>query len=143
VQAAISAQIYYLDELGPIRLKSENHPMQRLTGKALALAFMGWYLMVPPVSAPNGTDGARLMMEAPLSRWFTHGSFDSAKQCEEAQRSSAIAILKDITDLAVHEGCPEDWPLGKCAGTGPMFNAYGAMYNSQCIATDDPRLREN
>jgi len=97
--------------------------------------------MVPPVSAPNGKEGAKLMTDAPLSRWFTHGSFDSAKECEDAQRSLGVAILKDITDLAAHEGCPDDRPLGKCADTGPMFTAYGAMYASQCIATDDPRLK--
>ena len=51
---------------------------------AAALALVGWYLMVPPATAPNGTKGAKLMTDAPLSRWFMHGSFDSAKQCEEA-----------------------------------------------------------
>jgi len=107
---------------------------------AAALALVGWYLMVPPVSAPSGTEGARLMTEAPVSRWYNHGSFDSAKQCEEAQRSLAVGILKDITDFTKHEGCPDDRPLGKCAGTGPMFETYGAVYAAQCIATDDPRL---
>jgi hypothetical protein len=96
--------------------------------------------MVPPTSAPNGAGDYRSMTEAPLSRWFIHGSFDSAKQCEEAQRSLGLGILKDIADFAGHEGCPDDRPLGKCPGTSPMFAAYDATYNGQCIATDDPRL---
>lgn len=106
-----------------------------------ALSLVGWYLMVPPASAPIGTPGARLMTNAPISRWFSHGSFDSAKECEDAQRSLMLKILKDITDFATRENCPDKMPLGRCPGTGLLFDTYSAAYNGQCVATDDPRLK--
>jgi hypothetical protein len=88
-----------------------------------------------------GSEGARLKTEAPLSQWFNHGSFDSATQCKETQRSLELEVLKEILDLAKKEGCPDDRQLRKCAGTSPMFAEYGALFAGQCIASDDPRLK--
>jgi len=49
------------------------------TRRAAALALVGWYLMVPPLSHDGGVDD-----EAPLSKWFVLDRFDSAAKCKRA-----------------------------------------------------------
>jgi hypothetical protein len=85
-----------------------------------ALALVGWYLMVPipgsdPIPDPVAT----------FSKWVSIRSFDSAEGCEDA-RSNDIR-----------------------AGTGgPQLTAYTeqeikrVLLLSQCVASDDPRLKE-
>jgi hypothetical protein len=46
------------------------------------LAFLGWYLMVPPVSK-NKVDYA-----APLSQWRIVGDYNNAEACETAKHIS-------------------------------------------------------
>jgi hypothetical protein len=48
---------------------------------AAALAFVGWYLMMPPdsIKIPHSVDSA-----APLSRWSIVTSFDTSASCEKA-----------------------------------------------------------
>jgi hypothetical protein len=39
------------------------------------------------------------MTEAPLSQWFRHGSFDTAKECYQTRQTWALSILKQIADF--------------------------------------------
>jgi len=57
---------------------------------AAALALVGWYLMGPPLTSP---DSDKYETQAPLSRWETIASFDTAAQC--------TARLKEIIRSAV------------------------------------------
>jgi len=87
---------------------------------AAALALVGWYLMVPipgndPIPDPVAT----------FSKWVSIRSFDSAERCEDGRQN----VIR----------------LG--AG-GPQLMSYPdqevkkVLLLSQCVATDDPRLKE-
>jgi hypothetical protein len=80
--------------------------------RIVALALVGWYLMIPPADG-----GAKRDPQAPLAAWFVFGGYDTAHECEgskflnrEGHKQRAGDPLKDAFDHA------------------------------QCIATDDPRL---
>ena len=47
---------------------------------AAALALVGWYLMVPPLSNPS----------APLSKWNLYRSYDTARECEVAKAAKVL-----------------------------------------------------
>jgi hypothetical protein len=83
---------------------------------AAALALVGWYLLVPV------GDGSQ-----PFRDWSHVGSYDTAKECEDAQ-------LEFVN-----------------GAKGPHFVQHGTMTRerviegftlSECIASDDPRLKE-
>jgi hypothetical protein len=90
-------------------------PMPRLGMRRrylAALAAVGWYLMVPPLSqrSPVGFD-----TYAPLGRWQILGSFDKANDCED----TAARLTKSESDRLKH----------------------ARMLHGNCIASDDPRLK--
>ena len=127
---------------------------------AAALALVGWYLMIPPVSElPLLDDGSirasilsawnghtynreatlRQAMETmsngdqePVfsSAWITMWSFDTLDACETAMHK-AILQFNDIEDKKLSELSPS------VAQRGIRFAA------SNCIETDDPRLKGN
>ncbi len=89
---------------------------------AAALALVDWYLLEPPFTKlPNGTFDANL--DAPLGLWFQFASFDTAAQCE-AVRAGRVAAGKQA---ATNHGDPV------VAAIAPY---------AECVATDDPRLKE-
>jgi hypothetical protein len=81
---------------------------------AAAFAFVGWYLMVSPLY-----EGHRLDDGAPLSKWTALNSYDAASECRDA-----------LTNLKPDNEHKNDAVLVHRALT------------AQCIATDDPRLKE-
>jgi len=88
-----------------------------------ALALAGWYLMAPPASSDplGGVD-----LDAPLAKWNIAGPHDTAVDCSTMQ-INMIKIAKS-----------------KFAANPSRANKiYGdAILSSQCMATDDPRLKE-
>ena len=102
---------------------------------AAALALVGWYLMVPPdfTGRPHAIDSA-----APISRWTIVTSFNSADICKKA-----------LTELQNKNGDPANLDA-----TGKLRRfqrrqppdpelARARVDNAACIASDDPRLKEN
>jgi hypothetical protein len=88
---------------------------------AAALAVAGWYVMVPPFGA----------LQTPVGKWHIVKAFDSAKQCQSYRDALVLAgekELKSNTALSYET---------KSKGS-EFFDATAA----QCIATDDPRLKE-
>lgn len=85
---------------------------------AAALALLGWYLMTPPLRSPGG----ELEPEAPLSKWRSPHAFDTAKACENAKESFVKSAKREKE-------------------RDPAAAFSGAILLSQCIASDDPRLR--
>jgi hypothetical protein len=81
---------------------------------AAALALVGWYLMVPLRENDNS---AKLRVDVPLADWVYVDSFDTAKECR-------------------NEGVQEEKRYAK----DPLeADEYGSW---ECIASDDPRLKE-
>jgi len=90
---------------------------------AAALAGLGWYLMVPP-SVHHGSDVITAL--EPLNKWLNLHSFDTAATCE-ATRQTMIDSYKKTLDTD---------PADEHALKG--FNSFS---DSECIASDDPRLK--
>jgi hypothetical protein len=97
-----------------------------------ALAFVGWYLMMPP-------DSTRILhdvdAEVPLSHWIAVVSFDTEEHCEKAltgiQNDEQDPITLDQTGkLARYQKKPPDVALGKARAI-----------NAACVASDDFRLK--
>ena len=95
-----------------------------------ALAFVGWYLMMPPDSAriPHDVDP-----NIPMARWITITSFDTEDKCEKAltdlQNSEQDPITLDKTGRLKRLD-KHDAALGKARAI-----------NAACVASDDIRLK--
>ena len=95
-----------------------------------ALAFVGWYLMMPPNSTkyPHEVDS-----DVPLSRWIIVTSFDTEDNCEKA-----------LTDLQNKEQDPITLDkTGKLKRLQKNDAALGKArsLNAACVASDDIRLK--
>jgi hypothetical protein len=91
---------------------------------AAALALVGWYLMLPPRVVD------RFYPDAPLSQWKRFGpeEYSSRAECEaERERQKAMFNFD-----------PEKLPPEKFTARTLARGARAL----QCIATDDPRLKE-
>jgi hypothetical protein len=89
---------------------------------ATALALVGWYLMVPPI-ANTEAQWITESLVAPLSQWSSLQSFDTAKECED----EAAKVKRQVSTK--NQGGPV-----------PLIQRPFAF--AQCVATDDPRLKE-
>ncbi len=84
-----------------------------------ALAFVGWYLMIPPAALPPG-----VAYKQPLRKWQILRVFDTADSCED--------FLSTFF---------EDSQLKQSLNT--LEPAYRDYMFAECVATDDPRLKGN
>jgi hypothetical protein len=113
-----------------------------------ALALVGWYLMTPLIDHENG----KVMVEALLHFWTQDGSFDSAKECD-AQRIKDFQWMMNLDRKESaksdaqreREDAKIDAELKWRPGTARKNQGVGfrAAAEAKCIATDDPRLKEN
>lgn len=95
---------------------------------AAALALVGWYLMMPPFIkvAPGPGDPSRDKVpdsDAPLTKWFWAGSFNSVDACQRSQEKELAEIQRRNS-------------------SNPSPPAELAFREARCIASDDPRLKE-
>jgi hypothetical protein len=92
---------------------------------AAALALVGWYLMVPPLT--TSTAGRTLVnSSAPLTAWLTIASYDTARECNAVWTDT----LRTRTAIVA--------ALGEKSSP---FVKGGAVAAARCIASDDPRLK--
>ena len=82
---------------------------------AVALALVGWYLMMPPITSSN--------LHAPLLKCETIGRYDSADVCSHWERYEHDLARNYLARNPDH---PIPMPIA----------------NAQCVASDDPRLKE-
>ena len=102
--------------VGPIGPPELVHPPSARTKPALAL--VGWYLLIPPWAVMGSEMRPIPDPDALLSKWVNEGNFDSAGACDHG--------------------------LGrfqKAAQREPIPDRSRANF-AQCVATDDPRLKE-
>lgn len=95
---------------------------------AAALVLVGWYLMVPPLGGNGKNDTT-----APLNRWTHPHTFSSAHDCEEALAAARLSEALGIASLSLREGLSEP--------DARALHLYSRGW--QCIASDDPRLKES
>ena len=98
---------------------------------AAALALVGWYLMVPPIRTPKD-DKPYLDEHAEYGSWKTLHTFETQDQCEVVRnRTKKDARRGELTVFS------DNFPVRDSA----LWLAQEA--DLECIATDDPRLKEN
>jgi hypothetical protein len=88
---------------------------------AAALALVGWYLLMPPVVSGGGTIYAD--RSVPFSKWTIHGTYDTAQHCEAVKAQEVKAAKQKQGEAQSY--------------------AFEASYYSECVETDDPRLKSN
>ena len=88
----------------------------------------GWYLLFPPLSS----NGQSINPDAPLSQWHALGSYDSASQCMIGLTAVRNSANRTNYDTSITPG-------GVPALSYTDF--LSRVLHSQCIATDDPRLK--
>jgi len=91
---------------------------------AAALALIGWYLMVPPPVVHNRLP---VNLEAPLSECRLFSAHDSAAECMQGLVAFYKAAKAEL--------------LAKPGDESDRIRFY-QLENSQCIASDDARLKE-
>jgi hypothetical protein len=91
---------------------------------AATLALVGWYFMIPPLD-----DKHNPQTDLPISQWWQHQAFDSAKECEDS---------KDAYMRKYESNSKKD-EKAKAFWVGMM----GSVVQGFCVATDDPRLKPN
>lgn len=87
-----------------------------------ALALVGWYLMMPPPRTVG--DHFETNFYAPLSKWTKLRRFDLQSQCETTREAYQ---KKPTGNLVIMLGAAE---------------AQATTKASRCVASDDPRLKE-
>jgi hypothetical protein len=92
---------------------------------AAALLSVGWYLMAPPLTSRRGP----IDRQAHLAKWETWFAFDTAAECQ--------ARVKTLTDAAIRR--LKALPV---AVVSDQRIADLRTLSAQCVATDDPRLKE-
>jgi hypothetical protein len=93
---------------------------------AAALAVIGWYLMMPPPywSKTNPRN-------APLRQWTVFGRYDTAQECSD-ERTKMIRVQSWRFFQIWRKACP--------TLTEPSLSLD--FKHAQCIASDDPSLKE-
>lgn len=92
--------------------------------RAAAHALVAWYLMVPPAVAHMSPP---VDLEAPLSEWWLFSSHETVTECEQ----ELVTFYKIArTELVANPGDEDD------------RIQFHQLENSQCVASDDPRLTE-
>jgi len=101
---------------------------------AAALALVGWYMLIPPVFSPMGNHPRAFNdLNASLNRWDIQGSFESNASCEkEKERIRNEAPLR-IKFAREHPDQDQN---------GNIVAVAEAWRRAECVATDDPRLKE-
>jgi hypothetical protein len=91
---------------------------------AAALALVGWYLVLHPF------DEKGVRATADLSAWGIWDSYDTAAQCRAARHE-----LQKKGEEALSDSPEPPPPIARSGNEASKF--------AQCVATDDPRLKQN
>ncbi|HKN14321.1 MAG TPA: hypothetical protein VJX68_14115 [Candidatus Binatus sp.] len=86
-------------------------------GHAAALVLVAWCLIMPPLS----DDYQAVEKNAPLSKWDTIGSYDSAAACRSELAKLTAVIAGNISYSVIQK----------------------RVLAGKCVAADDPRLHSD
>jgi|ERR1700722_9386603 hypothetical protein len=112
----------------------------------VALALVGWYLLLPPA----GTDGRVPNTNAPLSAWHQDGAFHRSAACMKKRKArlnlsrQQVATLEQQNAKEMKSHVYTSEPVARDYMSEPAVRTFAAqMQASRCISTDDPRLKKN
>ena len=97
---------------------------------AVALALVGWYLMVPRL---NG-DSTKVEVGAPLAQWIKGHEFPTQGECDSMRHDEAVKV-RNID--------PAEPVMAFNGGVIRARVLRERAEAAQCIAADDPRLKDN
>ena len=95
-----------------------------LTGCAQVQTGPGWLLMLPPLSADGYADKT-----APFSKWQTYGTYAGRADCNAQISTFQFAVNAQVGQIS-HAATPSEAEAVQ-------------MMSAECIASDDPLLRES
>ena len=95
------------------------------THYAAAFGVVVWHLMIP------STSPSAVLVAAPFSEWTLSTSYDSAENCD----ADLMALKNDAFTQAQYDCLSDRSQANSCL-------ADLARTSSQCVSTDDPRLKE-
>ena len=122
---------------------------------AAALALVGWYLIVPPITNDPGSVSRTYgpaqacypwapAWQRPLFAWIPYLPFDSAAACQAAKKRLSDKAHADVAGITLdvdRVGCGDSTPAQHSAGqrmAGDLAELAG-----RCIASEDSRLKPN
>lgn len=101
---------------------------------AAALALVGWYLMVPPTLAETSCSG----IFSTLDRWMNKAAHDKA--CEDQSKIvNSKAPISEWHEFMFFESLAECEALRQ---RGSALRPSDPLFSAQCIASDDPRVKQ-
>ncbi len=98
-----------------------------------AWASQGWYLLTPPLILDKDSE-IQVSVSEPFSKWVIRDAFDNVAECKtykENEIKKAVKHRREYTDFT--KVTPGSYVLA--------MNISVAWQLSQCIASDDPRLK--
>jgi hypothetical protein len=101
---------------------------------AAALAVFGWYLLIPPVFSPMGSNPRSSNdLTAPLNRWDIWGrQFNSEESCSKEKQLLRTEAPRRLEFAREH---PDQDPNGNLVAVAQAWQL------AECVASDDPRLK--
>ena len=101
---------------------------------AVALAFVGWYLITPPIESCIGAFSGGSCEQTPLPKWQIRTTVGSLAECDKIK---AVWIEKGRMYLG------ESDARSRTPDSRVFSNEAEYMTNiaATCIASDDPRLK--
>lgn len=123
----------------------------------VALALLGWYLIMPPALDPRTQEsGVFVDLSAPLSEWDRAATFRSKAACEVARHDRLCSVIKDADENAREARAIADEsvelnrhrPFDSEKADDLLFRVLVAMLReqveqreiaSQCVASDGQR----
>jgi hypothetical protein len=106
-------------------LVMDEHSEDMKLRETVALALVGWSLMLPPSSHT-----LRMDMTQDLSKWNVHSTHATAAQCEQEKQRLQDRVTEPATDVP------------KSTLRRPGRDLLAARYrHARCVSSDDPALK--
>ena len=102
---------------------------------AAALALVGWYLVLPP------KEGLIVKPAAPMRDWKIEQSFKTIRECEDFRHNVATATLA-LEKIRIARALAGEIEIDPNTEMGHIADVLGDEALLECMASDDPRLKE-
>ena len=99
-------------------------------------AAQGWYLVVPPLSAPLGRRAVEVAESAPLDQWDHLHWFGTAAECEKRRANDLTKTGDELVRVGKLSPRPADWQELYLSAVVARKRAVAGL----CFPVLDPRV---